>query len=1000
MAGPLEANVLCPRLIGREAHLDQFERVLAAAADGTGAAIAISGEAGVGKTRLTAELRAMAAGYEPAFDVASGSCFEFDTATPYAPIVDMLRSCMLQKTAEQVRACAGVDGSELLRILPELQAALPDVETPAVRDGDQDKRRLFNAISNVLLRMSQSSPLLLVLEDVHWSDDASMEFLLQFARRLPEARIVVVLNFRASEVQPSLRRLLTQFERERVLIDWPLDRLSEEQVTEMLATIFGLEAAPSHTAVERLRSLTDGNPFFIEEILKSLVTSGDVQASGAGLDRISKAELPVPRSIDAVVHDRLDALHPTALELVQIAAIAGRRFDIGLLQALLQIDEAALLSIIKDLIAAQLVTEESADHFVFRHALTQQSIQASMLARERRTLHARIGMGIQELYADTIENHLPELAHHFHMAEQWDEAYYYCRRAGQRALALNAPQSASDLLTRALSAAERLAVTPRADLLRSRGQAYEALGEFELARADYERAFATAREAGDGEAEWQSLIDLGFLWVGRDYGRAGDYFRHASDVAALLDNEELQARSLNRLGNWLVNIGRAREGIPLHEQALAIAERRGDDAARAATLDLLGMANGLHGNQPESLRRYRECFVLYRQLEDREGLATALAGASAWFSPQLSDASHVTEWSEEEALRVTEEALTLSMSLASVSGQMFAHMSAGQLLIDIGRFGDAATHAGMVRSLASETGHRQWLAAGEWELGLLAYRTFDTDTALQHLNVAREIAQELGSAWWIGNSYAQLARTHVLRGEPARAAAVLEPILPEGEPDSLGLRRVCLAWAETLLALGRGEEALEVVDRLIATAPGISDASRMPTLRRTRGEILSALGRLDDARDALVQARTDADAAGTLGLRWMAEAALARHLWADHRDEATVAMTRARDAIDAIAAMNDDETTRERFREGALSRLPRMRAPTQNQAEKARFGGLTAREREVATFIAQGKSNREIADALVLGERTIETHVGNILSKLDFSSRAQIAAWAVQIGLA
>lgn len=999
MAGFIEANVLCPRLVGREAHVEQFGRILAAAAGGSGAAVAISGEPGVGKTRLTAELRRLAEEYHPAFDVASGSCFEFDTSTPYAPIVDMLRSCMLRKTTEQIRSCAGVDGAELLRILPELSTALPDVQPTPTQDGEQGKRRLFNAISNVLLRMSESSPLMLILEDVHWSDDASMEFLLQFARRLPTARIIVVINYRASEEQPSLRRLVTQFERERVINDWTLDRLSDVQVKEMLATIFALETAPTAGAVEKLRSLTDGNPFFIEEILKSLVTSGDVQASGAGLDRISKAELPVPRSIDAVVNDRLEALPPQTLELVQIAAVAGRRFDVRLLQSLMQLDEAGLLGIIKDLIAAQLVTEDSADHFSFRHALTQQSIQSSMLARERRTLHARIGRGIQELYGDAIDNHLPELAHHFHMAEQWDEAYYYCRRAGERSLALNAPQSASDLFSRALSAAQHLKVTPRAELHRARGQAYEALGEFELARADYERSFGIAQESSDGPAEWQALIDLGFLWVGRDYARAGDYFQHAHDVAALLDNEDLQARSLNRLGNWLVNVGQAREGIPLHERALAIAERRGDDAGRAATLDLLGMANGLHGNQPESLRRYRESFTLYRKLADRKGLATALAGAAAWFSPQLSEASHVSEWDEAEAVRVANEAVELAAELASVSGQMFAHMSAGQLFIDMGRYCEAIKHADTVRRLATETGHRQWLAAAEWELGLLAYRTFDADTAIQQLEVASAIAQELGSAWWIGNSYSQLARTHVLRGDPERAAEVLQPVLSTTEPDNLGLRRVSLAWSETLLALGRGGEALEVVDQLIATAPGAGDQSRMPVLRRVRGEILASLGRLEEAHEALLAAREDAATAGTLPLRWMAEASLARFLWGRNRDEAMVAANTAREVINEIAEMNEDETLRERFRTSALGQLPRTKAPTQNQVDKARFGGLTAREREVAALIAEGKSNRDIAEELVLGERTIETHVGNILSKLDFSSRAQIASWAVHIGL-
>jgi DNA-binding NarL/FixJ family response regulator len=164
---------------------------------------------------------------------------------------------------------------------------------------------------------------------------------------------------------------------------------------------------------------------------------------------------------------------------------------------------------------------------------------------------------------------------------------------------------------------------------------------------------------------------------------------------------------------------------------------------------------------------------------------------------------------------------------------------------------------------------------------------------------------------------------------------------------------------------------------------------------------LAALARHEDALSSLERARADALAVQRPTVIWPVERALGRLYHAMRQpDEADTHFQAAREIIESIADQNPDEDLRERFRAGALGTLPRPRTMTQNQQAKARFGGLTAREREVAALVARGLSNREIADELVLGERTIETHVGNILGKLDFSSRAQVAAWAVQTGLA
>jgi len=183
------------------------------------------------------------------------------------------------------------------------------------------------------------------------------------------------------------------------------------------------------------------------------------------------------------------------------------------------------------LIAAQLVVEESAEQFAFRHALTRQAIEAELLVRERAALHRTIAEMIEQIYVGALAPHVVDLVYHSYEAGMWERALDYGRRAGERAQALGAPYTAIEQFTRALDAADKLAAMPDPTLYRARGNAFETIGDFNHARDDYERALRLVRDGGEGLAEWQCLIDLGQLWAGRDYEQAGTWFRSALDCA-------------------------------------------------------------------------------------------------------------------------------------------------------------------------------------------------------------------------------------------------------------------------------------------------------------------------------------------------------------------------------------------------------------------------------------------------------------------------------------
>jgi len=328
--------------------------------------------------------------------------------------------------------------------------------------------------------------------------------------------------------------------------------------------------------------------------------------------------LHIPRSVLVAVQRRLDHLSPGAREVLSLAAVAGRRFDFALLQQLTRRHEAELVQLIKELITAQLVVEESEEVFAFRHALTRQAVYTDMLARERKTLHRTIAETIERLSAETLEAHLGDLAYHFYAAGAWVKALEYAQRAGEQAQHLYAPRAALEHFTHAVQAARHLAVPAPLDLFRARGQVYQILGEFEHARSDYEQALHAALNTHNRVAEWQSLLDMGALWTERDYEQAGDYFHRAIELAREMGDQSTLAHTLSRVGNWYANREQPHEALHYHQEALGIFHRLNDQHGLAETLDLLGTTSLAAGLLPSGVTYYEQAIALLRALGDRQ----------------------------------------------------------------------------------------------------------------------------------------------------------------------------------------------------------------------------------------------------------------------------------------------------------------------------------------------------------------------------------------------
>jgi DNA-binding CsgD family transcriptional regulator len=996
-----ERSYVCPVIIGRSVEIEALERAIEAAARGRAGAVLLAGEAGIGKSRLAMEaaVRASAEG----FTVLRGDCFEGDQALPYSAVLEALRMHVSSTAPDQLRGDLGPELRELTRLLPELTVLAGD-ETPGLpaADAEQEKRRLFHALLRVLCRFAARQPLLLLLEDLHWSDETTLEFLQFLCRypmpQTPGSRLLVLMTYRSDETGPPLAHFLAGLDRTRRAVELTLNRLTAAETDVMMRAILDLRQPPRRDVLEALHGITGGNPFFVEEVLKSSsVRQRAGRATGADAAGYAIDLSEVPRTVQDTVGQRLSLLAEPARSLLDVAAVAGMRLDVDVLAAVTGRVSDQLLDSLKGLIGAQLIIEEGGG-FAFRHALTRQAIYSHLLGLERRRLHLAIAEAIERLQPAApagADAQIGDLAYHFYEAEAWERALPYCIRAAELAHELSTPGAVIQHLSRARHAAQRNDRELHARQLRRLGSAYEVVGDFEPARVSMEQALREARREGDVEEEWKALVGLGVVWSSRDYAKAGEYWRAALELSRKTADERRLARSLNRAGNWHLNIEQPAEAVEHHQEALRIFEKAEDAAGLAETFDLLGMAWFLGGDLAKSRANYERALALFEQLQDPQGYSSSLATMSVCAPVYHTDTLRASVTPAEGAAWL-EKARRLAVEVGWRAGEAYALFNVGLVLGPAGDYGRAieATLAGI--AIAEEIGHLQWTSSSLWTLGSIELDLLDLDATRGNLERAYATARSTGSLHWTRITAGALARAMTAAGDPGAAALVLDEVLSEDSSlRTLGQRTVAAARVEILLAGNEPERALNLTGRLIDSAGGGAPPPRLGALR---GQAFLLLGDQAGAEAAWTEAAEEARRLGQRGLLWRIHAHLSRLLRdRGERTRSLHQLATAQELVQTLAATITEPDRRDAFLAAAAAELP-VRV-TAREADKMAFGGLTQRERELAVLVASGLSNAQIAGRLVISERTVETHVTNILGKLTFSSRSQIAAWAVESGL-
>ena len=533
------------KFVGRDAELDTLRRTLEQAASGHGQIVALVGEPGVGKSRLVWEFT-HSHRTQGWLVLASGSV-SYGKATSYLPLIDLLKDyCGIEPRDEPRRVREKLTG-KLLTLDPALQPTLPVflslLDVPAddamwdALDAPQRRQRTLEALKRLLLRESQRQPLLLVCEDLHWIDGETQALLDSLVESVPTARLLLLVNYRPEYEHAWHRK--TYYQQLR------LDPLPPASAEALLDALLGSDSSLSplrRPLIER----TEGNPFFLEESVRTLAETGALVGEGGAYRAVQPlAATQVPATVQAVLAARIDRLAPEDKRLLQSAAVVGKDVPYALLQAVADLPEHQLREGLGRLQTAEFLYETTLFpelEYTFKHALTHEVAYGSVLGERRRALHTSIMAAIQALYPERLAEHVEQLAHHALRGEVWDQAVAFGQQAGEKAAARSAYREAQEHFELAVGALGNLPTTPERreqaiDIRFGLRVVLTASGQRERAAQPIHEAEMLARELGD---ERRLALALSFLvnhyWGAAEYRRAIEYGHRGLEAAETLDD--------------------------------------------------------------------------------------------------------------------------------------------------------------------------------------------------------------------------------------------------------------------------------------------------------------------------------------------------------------------------------------------------------------------------------------------------------------------------------
>jgi class 3 adenylate cyclase len=577
--------------VGRARDVDELWQAWEHGARSAKSFVFVAGEPGVGKTRLIAELGRKI--YEHGGAVIYGRCDE-EVSYPFQPWAEAVRYYVAHCPPGELEAQALQGGADLLRLLPELAGRVSGIGEPIRGEADAERVRLFEAISKFLSAASKAQPIALLLDDLHWADASSLLLLKHLARAPEPTSLLIVGTYRDVELdrRHPLADALADFRRENISRRIRLHGLSLEEVTELLRARAGHDLDDEGRRLAQvLHDETEGNPFFIREILTNMVETGVIfEEDGRWKSTLTVDQLRIPEGVKEAVGRRLSRLSEDCSNALVVAAVVGRTFDLKVLAALSDLSVDTLADTLEEAVRHGIVVEvpHEVDLYSFSHALIRETLYEELTTNRRIRLHRRCGEALETIYGDELEPRLPELAYQFYesaLVGGPQKAVDYSTRAARQALDLLAYEEAVAHYQRALQAAdmaEQLDKERRCDLLLELAEALRLAGELTRSREVSLEAAVMARDLNDPQRLGQAALQRGGLLGEAIKVDDTELALLQEALAALPETDSiLRARLAARAAMELFSAAETEPRTQYSADALSMARRLGDPATLA-----------------------------------------------------------------------------------------------------------------------------------------------------------------------------------------------------------------------------------------------------------------------------------------------------------------------------------------------------------------------------------------------------------------------------------
>jgi DNA-binding CsgD family transcriptional regulator/tetratricopeptide (TPR) repeat protein len=975
-------RVSSPSFIGRAHQLAALRSAYDRSIAGEPSVVFVGGEAGVGKTRIVGEFTTTAS--SNGARLLTGGCIELSEGSlPFAPIVEALRELIQSAGPEEVDDLLGPARAEFGRLLPELKGEAASTGLGGM-SLDSAQTRFFEVFLGFLHRLAERSPTVLVIEDLHWADDSTRDLLTFLIRNLRQPGVMLLVTYRSDEIhrRHPLRPFLSSLDRLDTVERIDLRRFERGEVYEQLRAI--LDSNPELELVDQAFELSEGNPFYVEE----LIVTG-LQSSKPGL----------PSSLRDAVMVRVETLTEGCQEMLKVAATAGKRVDHLLLECISSLDEHSLHDALREAVAHHiLVPVADENSYVFRHALIREAIYSDLLPAERTSLHAA--------FADVLQRRpdlssgdaaaAAELAYHFHEARLSEDALRASIEAGRAAEEVFAFSEALRQYERGLElwnqvdGAERATNVLRVELIRRAAETAYLYGRMPRAVAHIKSAIELVDPDDDPVAVGLMYERLGrYLWTGGNGDAAAEAYREAVRLLPPDPPSSERARVLAAQGQMLMLFSRFEESRRHCEEAVSIAKELGAPAELGHALNTLGVDLVYLGEVDAGIANLREARRIAFEINDVDDISRTYANLPDVLVATGRYEEALAEW--EEGIRV---AKSLSTS-AALPYYTWYRADRAEVLYRIARWDEA-------EALTEEPGDEQDLARA---MRLTARAEIATgrgrlDQSRADIEEAVRYGRNVIDPQFVGPFTRAKAHLALWEGDPERARDDVErglAALADSEEHASPLWLCYLGIRAEADLAKTGKASRERARALLDQARRRAVAGALPN------PVIPAAAAVAEAEYLRFEGEADPAAFGRASRLWHD---IEHHFVGAYCDlrkgEALIARGEGDKAVEPLALAHEIATRLHAapllHETESLARRARLKLDGM-KSKGVKSAVLTARELEVLRLVAEGRTNSEIGVLLFISTKTASVHVSHILAKLGVSSRVQAAGVAHDQGL-